>query len=85
MTDSTRQQFGRRSFGRYEKKLWRKNPRCTYCKTVLRWKETTVDHVVPTIKGGDDSEENLVLACKSCNGRKSGKSHEEFIEDLKGN
>lgn len=47
----------------------RDNHKCVYCgeskRTLL-----TLDHVYPKSKGGKDSWENLVTACKSCNGEK---------------
>ena len=43
---------------------------CEYCglKENLSW-----DHLIPTSKGGDDSAENQVLACRSCNSSKGAK------------
>ena len=39
--------------------------KCQYCgKTNIM---LTIDHVIPKNKGGDDTWENLVSACKKCN------------------
>lgn len=38
----------------------------------------TVDHVVPRNKGGGNSRENTVLACRRCNGIKSDMMPEEW-------
>lgn len=50
---------------------------CVYCgsrdKRVL-----TIDHVVPQSKGGKNSWENLVTACKICNHKKADLMLEEF-------
>ena len=35
------------------------------------WINLTIDHVVPSAEGGDDSEENKVVACGECNTLKS--------------
>jgi hypothetical protein len=43
---------------------------CMYCGSKSR---LTVDHVVPKSKGGDDSWENLTIACSSCNTKKGDK------------
>ena len=41
--------------------------KCWYCGV---GNPSTVDHVVAKNKGGDDSLDNLVLACRSCNSAK---------------
>lgn len=48
---------------------------CWYCG---RCNPNTIDHVKPASKGGDDSLENLVLACKSCNSSKKDLSIEQY-------
>ena len=40
---------------------------------------TTIDHVVPISRGGQDTFENVVPACKSCNSRKADKMPEEWL------
>lgn len=37
---------------------------CVFCRSTL---DLTTDHLIPRNRGGDDSADNLVLACKSCN------------------
>ncbi len=37
----------------------------------------TRDHVMPTSRGGEDKWENVVLACNTCNNRKSDRTPEE--------
>ena len=44
--------------------------KCFYCPTSIS-KEPEVDHFVPWSKFPNDAIENLVLACKKCNGKKS--------------
>ena len=48
---------------------------CQYCKK--KSKSLTVDHVVPKFRGGQDSWENLVAACKNCNQIKGEHTPEE--------
>ena len=55
--------------------LVRDNYICQYCKK--QSKSLTVDHVVPKFKGGQDSWENLVAACKNCNQIKGEHTPEE--------
>lgn len=37
----------------------------------------SVDHIVPRCQGGDDSLENLVVACRACNSKKGGRTPEQ--------
>jgi len=48
------------------------NFKCAYCgKDLLDlFDKPTRDHVIPLNKGGDNTAENVVPACKSCNGIK---------------
>lgn len=55
----------------------RDNYTCVYCGSNVR-KFLTLDHVVPRSKGGQDSWENLVTACKRCNNEKSDLTLEEY-------
>lgn len=58
---------------RIRKVKWLKNPRCHYCKIILAWSETTLDHVHPRSKGGPTSALNTVLSCGPCNVKKGDK------------
>ena len=45
---------------------------CAYCgKEITNENDLTLDHVIPVSKGGKDSSENLVIACKACNSEKA--------------
>jgi len=37
---------------------------CAYCGSI---KDLTTDHLIPRSRGGDDSADNVVLACQPCN------------------
>jgi 5-methylcytosine-specific restriction endonuclease McrA len=52
---------------------------CAYCKKETRLGDRHVDHVVPLVKGGAHSAENLCVACSACNLRKNDKTANEFI------
>jgi len=45
----------------------RDNNTCQYCGSTAR---LTIDHVIPRCRGGEDTWENLVVACSSCNTKK---------------
>lgn len=48
----------------------RDNNRCQYCGST---RSLTIDHVIPKSLGGEDTWENLVVACEPCNSRKGNK------------
>tara|TARA_R100000081_G_scaffold33977_1_gene15618 strand:+ start:220 stop:690 length:471 start_codon:yes stop_codon:yes gene_type:complete len=48
--------------------------KCQYCGAT---KHLTIDHVIPKSKGGEDTWENLVVACSSCNVKKGDKLLEQ--------
>ena len=55
------------------KRLWRQhikeqwNNQCAYCGSE---ENLTIDHVIPKCRGGEDTWENLVVACGPCNTKK---------------
>ncbi len=57
--------------------MFRDAHQCQYCGKRPPLRELNIDHVVPRSRGGDDSWENLVTACRPCNLRKGGKTPEE--------
>jgi 5-methylcytosine-specific restriction endonuclease McrA len=58
--------------------LLRDDHTCQYCGHVGPAAELTVDHVIPVSRGGSaDRWENVVIACKKCNWRKSNRVPEE--------
>ncbi|MBE9512547.1 MAG: HNH endonuclease [Chloroflexi bacterium] len=48
---------------------------CQYCGRESR--QLTLDHVIPRYRGGEQTWENVVSACISCNRRKAGRTPEE--------
>lgn len=53
--------------------LRRDRSSCAYC----GGRGSTIDHVVPTSRGGPNTWENLVVACSPCNGRKGNRTPDE--------
>lgn len=52
---------------------------CYYCDKPIR-RKYHVDHVIPLIRGGSNSADNLVCACPRCNLSKGSKTLREWIE-----
>ena len=56
---------------------------CHYCgKQIVNKEDLTVDHVIPISKGGENSADNLVIACKACNREKANLNVERYSEFL---
>lgn len=49
---------------------------CAYCGEGA---ELTQDHVVPLSKGGSHTKDNIVPACKPCNGLKGSRDLDDFL------
>jgi 5-methylcytosine-specific restriction enzyme A len=45
--------------------------KCHYCLQPFKFKDLTMDHIVPLARGGTTSPGNVVPACKACNQKKS--------------
>nr|CAD1819757.1 unnamed protein product [Ananas comosus var. bracteatus] len=54
--------------------FYRDSYTCQYCSSR---ENLTIDHVIPTSRGGEWTWENLVTACARCNSRKGQKTPEE--------
>lgn len=54
---------------------------CQYCGS--HHSDLTIDHIIPRSRGGTDSWENLVAACKTCNSRKGSRTPAEANMPLK--
>jgi 5-methylcytosine-specific restriction endonuclease McrA len=63
---------------RWDHIIQRDNATCYLCEKKLSKKEITFDHVIPLTRGGPHTEDNLKVACRSCNSRK----HNKLLEEL---
>ena len=58
--------------------------KCAYCgREFTLFDRETRDHVIPISKGGDNTKENVVPACQSCNSKKFNKNEMKFLENIK--
>lgn len=51
---------------------------CYYCKKRFPRNEITMDHMYPRSLGGPTIPQNLIPACKGCNGDKSDMTYDQF-------
>lgn len=58
--------------------LNRDGRRCGYC----RGEASTIDHVIPTSRGGKNTWQNTVAACAGCNARKGNRTPQEALMAL---
>jgi 5-methylcytosine-specific restriction endonuclease McrA len=59
---------------------------CYYCQQKVERTELTMDHIVPLVRGGRSTKDNLVTACKSCNTKKRTMlpmEWEEYMDSIK--
>jgi 5-methylcytosine-specific restriction endonuclease McrA len=59
---------------------------CFYCGQQVGTSQLTMDHIVPLIRGGRSTKNNLVPACKKCNNHKKYlllMEWEEYLNGLK--
>ena len=64
-----------------ERVLARDAYRCVYCGEWFPEPMLTLDHVEPRMRGGDQSEGNLVAACRPCNSSKGSAPAWAFLAE----
>jgi 5-methylcytosine-specific restriction endonuclease McrA len=57
--------------------MLRDGHQCQYCSRRPPLRELNIDHILPRSRGGTDSWENLVTACRICNLRKGWRTPDE--------
>ena len=55
----------------------RDGSRCQYCGKRFASSELSLDHVVPRSRGGENTWQNIVCCCVTCNVRKGGRTPED--------
>ena len=61
---------------------------CYYCGHRFAPDELTMDHIIPIIRGGKSTKNNLAPACKDCNNKKQHMlpmEWEEYLTNLSSN
>ncbi|MCM1556766.1 MAG: HNH endonuclease [Anaeroplasma bactoclasticum] len=76
--------YENRSIGQIDREYLREllnGDTCYYCGRTITGKKT-IDHKIPTRKGGTNENSNLVLCCLSCNCKKNDRTESEYKEVL---
>ena len=55
---------------------------CYYCSRRFSPDELTMDHIIPIIRGGKSTKNNIATACKDCNNKKKHMLPMEWEEYL---
>ena len=51
---------------------------CPYCLKIIPLNEATRDHINPRNRGGQTTQDNIVLCCAQCNSQKGALTAEEY-------
>jgi hypothetical protein len=53
--------------------------KCLYCQTVLTMDNATADHIIPISNGGNNTQVNLIVCCKKCNGERGNTEFRRYL------
>ena len=63
--------------------IWQKyGKHCAYCGKTLKYEDMQIDHLIPVYRGGKDTFDNYMPACRACNYYKKTFTLKEFREQL---
>jgi 5-methylcytosine-specific restriction endonuclease McrA len=71
---------GKLSPGIISKLLSRQKTRCAICRLSLKKTGYHIDHVVPLVRGGKNTDSNIQLTCPTCNMQKNAKDPIAFMQ-----
>ena len=56
--------------------------KCSVCNIDIKYKDKTLDHIIPLSKGGLHSIKNAIILCRKCNSKKHNKVLELWLNEL---
>lgn len=62
-----------------EAAIYERDRVCIYCGAT---EDLTLDHLIPLASSGPHTQDNLAVACRSCNSRKGTKTYDEFVKEV---
>jgi len=60
-----------------EAAIYERDEVCIYCTSD---QDLTLDHLTPLARGGPHCQDNLAVACRSCNSSKGARTYGEFVD-----
>ncbi len=74
-----------RLWNNVKSRLLKERDVCRYCRQRFKphQRRATLDHIMPRLRGGDDSEGNLTLCCRQCNREKGTFTLAEWRDHLR--
>jgi 5-methylcytosine-specific restriction endonuclease McrA len=67
---------------RVDELIERDGAACVWCGRELWRRDLTLEHVVPRSRGGHATNENVLVACRSCNRRRGSRPVDAYVRDL---
>jgi hypothetical protein len=55
------------------------NATCLYCEVKLNEENATTDHIIPISMGGNNTQVNLIVCCKSCNSERGNIEFRKYL------
>lgn len=55
-------------------------PICIYCENKLTIENATSDHIIPIAEGGNNTQVNIVISCKSCNNERGTMEFTNYLK-----
>ncbi|MEL6408461.1 MAG: HNH endonuclease signature motif containing protein [Chloroflexota bacterium] len=72
---------GRLTVAGLRDRIYASGGKCEWCTVSLVGQDFEVDHIIPLQRGGENTADNIAVACPACNRRKSAKHPARFAQE----